>query len=174
MERPHTLSTDDARAVASSSPAADDGLSLWHLARRAGGLDVNSTYAYHLWCRDFADTSVVVRGPEGIVGFVTGYRPPARPAHLFVWQVAVDPTARGRGVGVAMLDDLATRHTDVRVVEASVTPSNVASSRMFERFAARWRAPVSRSELIGATELPGEHEAEVLLTIGPLDRSARP
>ena len=36
-----------------------DGHALWQMAVDSATLDVNSPYAYLLWCRDFASTSVV-------------------------------------------------------------------------------------------------------------------
>ncbi|MDX5310866.1 MAG: GNAT family N-acetyltransferase, partial [Rhodococcus sp. (in: high G+C Gram-positive bacteria)] len=80
---------------------------MWQIARDSKVLDVNSSYAYVLWCRDFAATSVVATaGDHEAVGFVSGYRRPEAPDTLFVWQVAVDQDQRGRGVAGRMLDSL--------------------------------------------------------------------
>jgi L-2,4-diaminobutyric acid acetyltransferase len=151
-------------------PRATDGLVLWRLAGEAGGLDVNSPYSYQLWCRDFASTSVLAWCGRAPAGFVTGYRRPDAPDRLFVWQVAVDPTSRGRGLGVAMLDHLVGRDDPPRWMEATVTPSNRASQRMFERLAARHDVPVARMPFLDADDFPEQHEAEILLEIGPFPR----
>lgn len=77
-------------------PTLDDGQRLWALAR-ISGLDLNSPYAYVLWCRDFAATSLVARDRTGTIrGFVTGYVRPEAPDTYFLWQIAVDPAYRGR------------------------------------------------------------------------------
>jgi L-2,4-diaminobutyric acid acetyltransferase len=149
-------------------PACDDGLTLWSLAREAGGLDVNSAYSYHLWCRDFASSSVVATSNGEAVGFVSGFRRPLDATCLFVWQVAVHPEHRGAGVGVEMLSHLVGRDPALRTMEATVTPSNEASRRMFERFAHRHGASVTPTPFLGAEAFPDHHEAEVLLEIGPL------
>lgn len=35
---------------------------MWRIARDSQALDLNSSYSYLLWCRDFAGTSLVARG----------------------------------------------------------------------------------------------------------------
>ncbi|MCZ9340443.1 diaminobutyrate acetyltransferase, partial [Streptomyces sp. TRM76130] len=42
-------------------PRVTDGATLWRIARDSKVLDLNSSYAYLLWCRDFAATSAVAR-----------------------------------------------------------------------------------------------------------------
>jgi L-2,4-diaminobutyric acid acetyltransferase len=131
-------------------------------------LDVNSPYAYLLWCRDFADTSVVARLDGEVVGFVTAYRRPDQQETLFVWQVAVDERARGLGVGGAMLDALFDRVPGVDHMETTITPDNSASVAMFTAFARRRNTEVRRTELFGSELLGADHESEFLFRIGPI------
>ncbi|KQX50153.1 hypothetical protein ASE09_17150 [Streptomyces sp. Root66D1] len=156
-----------------------DGSALWRIARDSGELDVNSPYSYLLWCRDFADTTAVARDAEGRpVGFVTGYLRPDAPRTLFVWQVAVDGSHRGTGVAGALLDALAARVAAERGLdrmEATVTPGNAPSDRMFRSYARRHGATVTQEVLFPSTAFPGApgtdgtgHEPEVLYRIGPL------
>ncbi|GGW73322.1 L-2,4-diaminobutyric acid acetyltransferase [Streptomyces lucensis JCM 4490] len=156
-------------------PATTDGAALWRLARDSKTLDLNSSYSYLLWCRDFAGTSAVARGADGEpVGFVTGYVRPDRPRTLLVWQVAVDSAHRGHGIAAALLDGLTARLTAERGitdVETTITPGNTASERLFTSFAARHGARVEREVLFSADLFPdGPHDPEVLYRIGPLAR----
>ncbi|WP_218126732.1 diaminobutyrate acetyltransferase [Glycomyces sambucus] len=153
-------------------PGPGDGAPMERLARESGGLDVNSGYAYLLWCRDFADTSVVARAGGRLAGFITGYRRPAAPDTLFVWQVAVGPDHRRRGLASRMLGHLAetVRAEGVRFVEATVTPGNKASMHLFESFAKRSGSDLTRDVLFSEHELGSGHEPEVLQRIGPLTR----
>ncbi|WP_205325340.1 diaminobutyrate acetyltransferase [Glycomyces sp. YM15] len=153
------------------SPTPAEGAELWNLASEAGNLDVNSRYAYLLWCRDFAATSVVARDPRGtIAGFITGYRRPEAPDVYFVWQVAVAPGFRRRGLARTMLDHAVVRmrSNGVRFVETTVTPDNKASMRLFESFAEANGADLTRDVLFSERELGSGHEPEVLHRIGPL------
>ncbi|MCF1598780.1 diaminobutyrate acetyltransferase [Streptomyces muensis] len=154
-------------------PAVADGAALWRIARDSKALDLNSSYSYLLWCRDFAGTSAVARDERGEpVGFVTGYIRPERPRTLLVWQVAVDDAYRGRGIAAALLDGLAARvggEYGIRNVETTITPGNIASERLFEAFAARHGAALEREVLFATSLFPdGPHDPEVLYRIGPL------
>ncbi|MFG2331517.1 diaminobutyrate acetyltransferase [Streptomyces sp. NPDC048604] len=154
-------------------PELADGARLWRLARDSEVLDVNSSYSYLLWCRDFADTSAVVRTADGeAVGFVTGYLRPDAPGTLLVWQVAVDAAYRGLGLAGALLDALARRAAGahgIDAVETTITPGNTASERLFGAFARRHGAQVARTVLFPAAAFPGDaHEPEVLHRIAPL------
>ena len=152
-------------------PSLADGPELWRMARDSRVLDVNSPYSYTLWCRDFADTSVVARDAGAPCGFITGYVRPSRPDTFFVWQVAVDHDHRGQGLARRMLDRLADRLVPRghRFMEATVTPDNTASTAMFESFARDRGSELARSPLFGAEHFPdGGHEPEVLFRIGPI------
>ncbi|MER5598477.1 diaminobutyrate acetyltransferase [Streptomyces sp. NPDC002265] len=154
-------------------PSVSDGAALWRIAKDSGTLDLNSSYSYLLWCRDFAGTSAVARGQDGRpVGFVTGYVRPERPHTLLVWQVAVDRAHRGRGLAAALLDGLTARiaaEHPLTCVETTITPDNTASERLFTSYAARHGAGVTREVLFAAGHFPdGPHAPEVLYRIGPL------
>jgi L-2,4-diaminobutyric acid acetyltransferase len=151
-------------------PEVADGVACWRLAEATGVLDLNSRYAYLLWCRDFAATSVVARHDGNVVGFVTGFRRPEEPSTLVVWQVGVDAEVRGRGVAAAMLDVLFDRVPGVDHLEATVTPDNAGSIALFSRFAERRAVPVRHSELFGAELLGDGHAPEILFRIGPVHR----
>ncbi|MGW1839424.1 diaminobutyrate acetyltransferase [Streptomyces sp. BBFR2] len=154
------------------APRMEDGAAIWRIARDSRTLDLNSSYSYLLWCRDFAATSVVARDTEGVpAAFVTGYIRPDRPDTLLVWQVAVDNAHRGRGLAAALLDGLTTRTARERGVsrlETTVTADNTASNRLFSSFAERHGAPHRREPLFDAALFPEQgHEPEVLHLIGP-------
>ncbi|MGW7267683.1 diaminobutyrate acetyltransferase [Streptomyces sp. NPDC054842] len=154
-------------------PGVADGAALWRIAKDSGNLDLNSSYSYLLWCRDFAGTSAVARDAEGEpVGFVTGYIRPEQPGTLLVWQVAVDSACRGRGLAAALLDGLTARVARERglaFVETTVSPGNTASERLFASYAARHGAALEREVLFDTGQFPdGPHDPEVLHRIGPL------
>ncbi|MEH0422291.1 diaminobutyrate acetyltransferase [Streptomyces sp. B21-083] len=169
-------------------PVIADGAALWRIARDSKVLDLNSSYSYLLWCRDFAATSAVARDTDGRpVGFVTGYVRPERPGTLLIWQVAVDADHQGRGLAAALLDGLTRRvgaERGLTSLETTITPGNTASERLFTSFAERHGATVEREVLFDAGLFPSEpaepeephtrhglhdlHEPEVLYRIGPL------
>jgi len=168
----HTSRSPQSAEFGFRRPVVADGPAMWQMAG-ANGLDVNSPYHYLVFCRDFADTSVVATVGTEPVGFVTGYRRPDEPETVFVWQVAVATDARRRGVALAMLTDVCDRlrPAGVRYVEATVTPSNEASMALFRSLARTSAAAVEESVLFGADRFPAgaDHEEEVLVRIGPFD-----
>lgn len=164
-----TIRTEDVaglpQEVQFREPDRADGAAMWRLARDSGSLDLNTSYAYLLFARDFADTCRVAVVDGDVVGFVLGYRRPAEPETLFVWQIAVDPAQRGKQLAGRLLGDVA---ADARFVEASITADNAASQRLFERFARDRGADLTRGEFLAASDFPDGHDAEGLVRIGPL------
>ena len=150
-------------------PVVADAVACWRLAAATGVLDVNSRYAYLLWFRDFADTSVVARTAGDVAGFITGYRRPDEPGTLLVWQVAVDEAVRGRGVAGAMLDALYDQVDGVDHLETTITPDNPGSIALFSAFADRRCAAVRRKELFDSEQLGSGHKPEILFRIGPIE-----
>ncbi|MDT7709114.1 MAG: L-2,4-diaminobutyric acid acetyltransferase [Pseudonocardiales bacterium] len=173
MSAPVSLpSVHDEKAppVVIGHPSPRDAGACWELVKATGVLDVNSRYAYALWFRDFSTTSVIARIDGRLAGFVSGYVRPDEPSTLVVWQVAVDESARGRGVAGAMLDTLFEVVPNVDHMETTITPDNDSSIALFSGFAARRSADVQRSELFGSEVLGVEHLPEVLFRIGPITR----
>ncbi|MEU4272678.1 diaminobutyrate acetyltransferase [Streptomyces sp. NPDC026092] len=153
------------------SPRVEDGAAIWRIARDSQALDLNSSYSYLLWCRDFAATSLVARAADGDpVAFVTGYLRPDRPDTLVVWQIAVDETHRGRGLAGVLLDALTAR-VSPEAIETTVTPDNTPSDRLFTAYAARHGLCLEREVLFDGRLFPdsadGTHQPEVLYRIGP-------
>ena len=155
--------------VTIESPRVSDGAALWRLAKDSRSLDLNSSYAYLLWCKDFAGTSDVARDNGDIVGFVTGYLRPTTRDTLMIWQVAVAGSHRGAGLAATMLDDLLDRllPAGVRYLETTVTQDNTASNRLFRSLAERRSAGVDRTELFVPADFPDDHDAEFRYRIGP-------
>jgi diaminobutyrate acetyltransferase len=155
--------------VSFRAPELQDGSAMWRIARDSKVLDLNSSYSYLLWCRDFARTSVVAVVDGDVGGFVTGYLPPDRPDTVMVWQVAVDAEHRGRRLARRMLDELADRLRDRSVcrLETTITPDNEASIRLFASFAEGRGAALEREPVFPAELFPDGHESEDLFRIGP-------
>lgn len=156
-------------------PRMEDGKQMWQLVKDTKILDVNSAYCYLMMCKFFPDTCVVAEYENRMVGFVTAYRPPTEPDALFIWQIGVDSSQRGKGLGGALLKNLIERESlkGVRYITATISPSNIPSQKLFRRLAADLNANLEVSEADGMPEevFPGGgHEAEPLHRIGPIRR----
>lgn len=161
-------------AINLRSPRLSDGAAMWRLTRDTGVLDLNSSYQYLLWCRDFSATSVAaVSDPdERLLGFITGFFRPDDPGTLLIWQVAVGDAARGRGLASRMLDHLV-ETTSAQYLETTVTDDNAASNRLFAALAERHGVPHNITPLFTPEMYPDEHETEYLHRIGPLVSAAQ-
>lgn len=154
------------------SPTVEDGAAMWELVNNST-LDQNSAYKYVMMAEFFAETCVVAKENDDVVGFITAFIPPDRPDVVFVWQVGVDSSQRGKGIASKMLTELVSRKAceNVRFVEATVTPSNKASQSLFRRLAKTYQTECIVSDFFPEEIFPGEgHEAELSFRIGPIDR----
>lgn len=169
------MNPDNATATTSTrirNATEADGQAMWRLARDARTLDLNPPYTYLMACRHFGATSVVAEEAGRVVGYCLAYRPPSQPDTVFVWQVTVDPSKRGEGLGGRLLEAVCDLDacSDARFLEATVTPSNEASHKLFGGFARRRGTECVESPCFGADLFPEEapHSEERLLRIGPL------
>ncbi|MGH6957842.1 MAG: diaminobutyrate acetyltransferase [Caulobacteraceae bacterium] len=158
-------------------PTLEDGAAVHRLVADCPPLDVNSRYCNLLQCEHFAGTCVVAETTDGLVGWISAYRPPSAPDEIFVWQVAVHGGSRGMGLGGRMLDHLAARpgaSGAVRLV-TTVTDSNRASMAMFATFARRRGLSLTRTlKFDEKRHFESLHPTEWALSIGPLPTIRQP
>lgn len=159
---------DDKKEVCLRRPLKADGLAVHRLVAANPPLDVNSPYSYYLLCEHFAETCVLAEFQGEAVGFLSAYRRPDQPQVMFIWQVVVDPSMRGRGLAREMLLALLSRDTchEVNTIESTVNPSNQASRRVFERFAEEHGEGLEEGLFLNEAAFgEGDHESEILLRI---------
>ena len=161
---------DEASAIEVRYPQAGDGAAVHRLIARCPPLDPNSTYCNLLQCTHFAATCVLAERGQQVVGFISAYRLPQRPQTLFVWQVAVDPSARHRGLGLRMLSTLlgGSGCNGVTELETTITPDNAASWRLFRALARALNTKlIERPMFDRERHFGGQHASEMLAHIGP-------
>ncbi len=155
-------------------PERRDGAVLHDLIAASPPLDLNSRYAYLLVCEHFAETSVIAEQDGAMVGAVTAYIPPTHPDTLFIWQVAVAERLRGQKLASRMLEHLLVRCVKprcLRWMEATISPSNSASRKLFTQFATRNDVGVTTTPLFAPRDFGSSgHEEEHLYRIGPWSR----
>lgn len=154
-------------------PTEQDGYSLHQLIERCQPLDVNSVYCNLLQCTDFSATAIAAEDQQGnLVGFISGYCLPARPDTLFIWQVAVDSSMRGQGLGLRMLLALVQRvaaEQGIRYLETTISPDNNASIALFRKaFTELGINHQTRVLFSSEQHFAGLHADEVLYRAGPL------
>ncbi|MGE3250285.1 MAG: diaminobutyrate acetyltransferase [Hyphomonadaceae bacterium] len=156
-------------------PRAEDGAEVSGLIARCPPLDCNSAYCNLLQCTDFAGTCVVARRAGRVVGWVSGYRPPAERGTLFIWQVAVDPAVRGARLGERMIRAIFARpeQSGATRIRTTITQENESSWRLFRRVAANLGAPFEAEPwFLHHSHFAGRHDTEHMVTIGPIPAAA--
>ncbi|MBU9713411.1 diaminobutyrate acetyltransferase [Evansella tamaricis] len=160
------------KVVTLSEPTTRDGSLMWELVNDST-LDQNSPYKYIMMCEFFTDTCVVAKEDADLVGFITGFIPPNRPDTVFIWQVGVHESQRGKGIASKMLNELLSRYAcrNIKYVEATVTPSNTASQSLFLRLARDHGTECEVDDCFPEDVFPGgDHEAELMYRVGPLTK----
>ncbi|GAE93475.1 L-2,4-diaminobutyric acid acetyltransferase [Gracilibacillus boraciitolerans JCM 21714] len=158
--------------VVFSQPTKHDGAALWELVANST-LDTNSSYKYILMSEYFSDTCVVAKQGNQVVGFITAFIPPKKQDAVFVWQVGVDASQRGKGIASNMLHHLLNSEgcQNVKFVEATITPSNKASQSLFQKLARDFQTDITSSEFFTKDIFPGdEHEEELKFIVGPINK----
>jgi len=153
-------------------PRTTEGTAVWTFIREVGNLDLNSAYCYMMLCDYFKDTCLIAEQGGELIGFVSAFRPPGKPDTLFIWQVAVAASERGKGLSRTMIDELVTlSNTDGNLfIEATISPSNLASHGLFSSLAKRYHAELVITDGYSAQWFPAEssHEDELLYQVGPI------
>ena len=168
-----TIPTDRKTDFQFRKPTKEDGAAVWQLIKDTQVLDLNSSYSYLMWCEIFSETSIVAERDGHTVGFISGFINPNSPDSLFIWQVAVNASERGRGLATSMLRELLKRSATSKVefIEATVSPSNKPSQSLFKGLAEKLETNCDISDYFVSEDFPDEgeeHEDELLYKIGPI------
>lgn len=153
-------------------PSKEDGAKIWEFIKSTKTMDLNSAYAYLMLGHYFSDTCVIAEDKGAIIGFVSAFRPPQDPKTIFVWQVAVHDGYRGKGIGRKLLKELLNRDSckSVRFLEATVSPTNIASQSLFKGLSRYLDCPCEISDCFPEELFPGSgHEAEHTYRVGPFE-----
>lgn len=166
--KPEDSRTDN-ETITFEKPSPDDGARMWEIASRDGTLDQNSSYTYIMMCEYFQDMCVVAKDGDQTIGFVLGFNTPEEQEHFFVWQVAIDVEYRGRGLAYKMIQHLLKQNNEKSCyIEATITPDNIPSRKLFEKIAREYDAPCIVEELFAEEIFPDDHKSELKYTIGPI------
>lgn len=161
------------KAITYRTPRKADGARIWALIRSIEALDDNSLYCNLLQCSHFAGTCALAESEGEAIGWISGYLPPEKPNTLFVWQVAVHPDARGRGIAKRLIHELLSRKacSRVRHIHSTITHDNSASWALFRAVADDLDAPMTDdAHFEREAHFGGRHATEHLVEIGPFER----
>jgi L-2,4-diaminobutyric acid acetyltransferase len=148
--------------------ARGDATTIWRFVETSGQLDRNSYYCYVVLTELFPTTCLIAQDQAARpVGFVTAVPTRERPGELFIWQLYVEPAARGQGLGRTLLWAAVTA-AGASVVRATVIPGNQAASNVFAALARQMGLPITTVPYLSPADFPAEeaHPAEDMVIIG--------
>ncbi|MBE1275182.1 diaminobutyrate acetyltransferase [Enterovibrio baiacu] len=154
-------------------PTLKDGIGIHQLIASCPPLDENSSYCNFLQSSHFHKTCILAEYDGEIVGFISAYLKPEANDELFVWQVAVSPTMRGKGLAYHMLQELLMREylQHVQAVETTITKSNEGSWNLFKKLDKSHGETGSVSVFLDEQQhFKGHHDTEFLYRI-PLNNN---
>jgi L-2,4-diaminobutyric acid acetyltransferase len=153
-------------------PRGTDGAAIWSLIQAQPSLDDNSLYCNLLQATHFAATCALAELDGELVGWVSGYIPPEHRDTLFIWQVCVDKSVQGQGLGRRLIADVLSRPAcrHVTLLECTITDDNEPSWALFRSIARRLKAQLQQVEHFTRDEhFAGRHDTEYAVRIGPFD-----
>ncbi len=153
-------------------PDKNDSKEIFQLIKSVGTLDLNSQYLYLLQTTHFQNTCSVAIYNEKIVGFVSGYIIPDDKETLFIWQVAVSNEVRGQNLAMKIILDIFNKNNtsnNIKYILSTVSPSNIASQRVFEKIANKLNTKIENKTLFSIDDFFDAHEEEIQYLIGPIN-----
>ena len=167
-----SVAVQDKDQIIFRKPDENDGADMYRLVKETNVLDVNSSYSYLMWGKYFNNTSIVAELNGKIVGFVAGFIQPNTKDVLFVWQVGVSESQQGKGLASRLILEILKRSAckQIQYLEATVTPSNEASKKLFSGLANKLNTDCRVFECFSKEQFPDDsHEAEMTYRIGPFN-----
>ncbi|MDW6005093.1 diaminobutyrate acetyltransferase [Vibrio mangrovi] len=150
------------------TPIRSDGQRVHELVSLCPPLDENSAYCNFLQSIHFQKTCILAEQHNDVLGFISAYRKPDCSSELFIWQVAVHPAARGKGLAFEMLNALVSQaHLhDIEAIETTITKDNQGSWSLFKKFDRSFGLQGQVSTFLDETRhFDGQHETEYLYRI---------
>ena len=152
-------------------PKMEDAVKIYNLVKDTKVLDLNSEYLYLLQTTHFRDFCSIAISGDKLIGFVSGYMIPNENGILFIWQVAIDSDFRGNDLARRLILNIIKNNSlNIKYLHTTVSPSNKASLRVFEKVAQYYHTNISSHKYFEANNFSKIHEEEVLYKIGPINK----
>ena len=141
-----------------------DAKEVYKLIKKSKTLDLNSQYLYLLLSTHFKNSCAIAKHKNKIISLVLGYYLPDKPKTLFIWQVATNKKYRGKNLAFKLIDNIYKRKK-INSLITTVSPSNFASNRVFEKFAKSVDSKIKKSLYFKKELFYNTHDDEILYKI---------
>ncbi|OCM00355.1 L-2,4-diaminobutyric acid acetyltransferase [Aliarcobacter thereius] len=145
-------------------PDKSNSKEIFKIIKESRTLDLNSEYLYLLLSTHFQDSCSLAFIKDELASLVLAYYLPNESKTLFIWQIATKKEFRGNNLTLKLLEDIVSRK-EINKLITTVNPNNIASSKIFEKFAKNNNSELTKSILFSKDDFLNSHEDEVLFTI---------
>jgi diaminobutyrate acetyltransferase len=116
---------------------ASDVSEIRKLVKACEPLTLHTAITYGVLFRSFPDTCFVVETSGQLSGFISSIRGTAHPEAIYVWQIGVIPSERGKGLSFQLIDSvaIAARRIGCSLLQVGIEPSNDQSLSVFRAYA---------------------------------------
>ena len=158
----------DKKKLLISTPSKKYGLKVHELINRCKPLDLNSSYLYFIQSHYFTKTCAIATYANEVVGFVSGFISPVNSKTLFIWQVAIDPDYRGKGLAQKLIHFILQQNNTIEFIETTVTQSNESSLKLFHKLSQALNTEIKKEDFLDQKiHFLNQHDSEYLFRIGP-------
>jgi len=118
-----------------STASEADYLKVYDLVRHCPPLEIYPSHLYKIIIRFFGDNCYVAYKDGQLAGWVMGFISTVKPDTYFLWQIGIDSTMQGTGLGTKLLqfieNDLLKKNC--RRIELTIDPWNIPSQKLFNK-----------------------------------------
>lgn len=113
----------------------EEFLNVYEFVSRCNLLENYAEHFYKIMLRYFGNSCFIADYNGDIVGFVLGFVSQIYDKTYFLWQVGVDESMRGEGIGKMLLETVEKemRKLGCNRIELTIYPKNIPSKRLFEK-----------------------------------------
>lgn len=110
-------------------------LNIYEFVSHCKPLENYAKHFYKIILRYFGNTCFLVEYESKIVGFLMGFISQVHEGTYFLWQIGIDPSMQGKGIGSYLLKNVENklRERGCKRIEVTIDPENIPSSKLFER-----------------------------------------
>lgn len=117
------------------NPKESEFKKVYRFISKCKPLESYKAHFYKIMLRYFKDTCFIANCEGRIAGFVLGFISQTQDKTFFLWQIGVNPSMQGKGVGQIFLKTVEKniKKKGIERIELTIAPKNKPSQRLFEK-----------------------------------------
>lgn len=119
--------------------AENEFMKIYKFVEKCKPLEHYPAHLYKIMFRYFGSTCFIAELKNKVLGFVIGFISQQHEKTYFLWQIGVDPSKQGKGVGSIILEmvEAEVKKLGCQRIELTIDPENKPSQNLFDRMGYR-------------------------------------